>query len=212
MSMHARLYVCMHEWMYAYMYVYMYVCIYTYIHTHTYVKTRVSLLRLMCMRACGNACVHTYIYKDMYPHFSPVAGISSHIISDMDWFWHMLMNYLSNARKFTVEVRHIIRLRFRHNRSLRFGIFLCFWIICPQHARVYYGGEACIQTQIHSMFAWKESLVKCTCKFTVELWLPAIILRFRHAYMHACKYAYTSAWLYWRHTYIQKQKILGNGV
>mmetsp|Transcript_1126 Transcript_1126/g.2951 ORF Transcript_1126/g.2951 Transcript_1126/m.2951 type:complete len:618 (-) Transcript_1126:244-2097(-) len=30
-------------------------------------------------------------------------GVESTIITDKEWFWHMLMNFLSNARKFTTE-------------------------------------------------------------------------------------------------------------
>mmetsp|Transcript_39279 Transcript_39279/g.76852 ORF Transcript_39279/g.76852 Transcript_39279/m.76852 type:complete len:600 (+) Transcript_39279:184-1983(+) len=30
-------------------------------------------------------------------------GVAQQVISDKEWFWHMIMNYLSNARKFTNE-------------------------------------------------------------------------------------------------------------
>lgn len=46
---------------------------------------------------------YTHESKRVKYEFHIDKGVASEIICDREWFWHMLMNYLSNARKFTTE-------------------------------------------------------------------------------------------------------------
>jgi len=46
---------------------------------------------------------YTHESKGVKYEFHIDQGVASEIICDKEWFWHMLMNYMSNARKFTTE-------------------------------------------------------------------------------------------------------------